>query len=155
MITTCSNRKKRRAFVKGRIIECEKKKLFESMMLGSKTDIMLSNYCYDGKMKTYLADLPFLESRIIFMFRCRMFPTRVNFPERWTSDLNCVYCGNLDTDEHLFTCWGFLDICQDVNIDHKMFYKLDVSMDELRSASKVLMKIYDRLLNVQNDKDLK
>ena len=149
------NRKKRRAFVKEKIVEYEKKKLFKSMMLGSKTDIMLANYCYDGKMKTYLADLPFLEGRIIFMFRCRMFPTRVNFPERWTSDLNCVYCGNLDTDEHLFTCWGFLDICQDVNIDHNMFYKLDVSLDALRSASQVLIKMYDRLLNAQNDKDLK
>ena len=146
--------KDRRAFVRGVVIGYEKRKLFKSMMMGSKTDIMLTNYCFNGRMMKYLTELPFPEGRIIFVFRCRMFPTRVNFPERWTSNMNCIYCGNLDTDEHLFTCWGFLDICRDESVTCDMFYKLAAPLEDLSKGAQVLIKIYNRLLDAQNDKDL-
>ena len=83
-----------------------------------------------------------------------MFPTRVNFAGRWASDLNCVYCGKMDTDEHLFTCWGFTDLLEGENIHHEHFYKLDVPMEVLSVGARVLKKIYERLLLVQEDKDM-
>ena len=143
-----------RKMLKKVVVEHEKKILFESMMEGSKTDAMITNYLYSGKMLHYLSDLPFSEGRIIFMFRCRMFPTRVNFPERWTSDLKCVYCCCLDTDEHLFTCWGYVDITEGCNIDPSVFYGLEATMDVLSRGAQVLEKIHDRLLLAQNDSDL-
>ena len=91
-----------RKMLKAILVEYEKKALFKLMMEGSKTDAMITNYSYDGKMLAYLSDLPFSEGRIIFMFRCRMFPTRVNFPERWSTDLKCVYCCCQDTDGRSF-----------------------------------------------------
>ena len=93
------------------------------MLKASKTDAMLMNFNYDGKMKPYLLKLPFYEARIIFMLRTRMFPTRTNFPLRWSSSNLCVYCCSLDTDEHLFQCCGYSDVHED-NIDHCMFMKL-------------------------------
>ena len=144
----------RRKIVKEKVIENEKKQLLKTMMLGSKTDAILTNFCYNGKILPYLVDLPFSESRMIFIFRGRMFPTRVNFAGRWASDLNCVYCGKMDTDEHLFTCWGFTDLLEGENIHHELFYKLDVPMEVLSVGARVLTKMYERLLLVQEDKDM-
>ena len=105
-------------------------------------------------MLPYLCELPFVQSRIIFVFSCRMFPTRVNFPERWNEELKCVFCKDLDTDEHLFTCWGYLDIIGGDHIDVSMFYNLNTTNDELSRGADILIKIYDRLEIAQNDSEL-
>ena len=60
-------------------------------------------------MKIYLKELPFRKVRIIFKFRSRMFPTKANFPKRRVGD-QCVQCGKVETDEHLFTCNGYSDL---------------------------------------------
>ena len=112
---------KPREMCKEKIVQYEKVMLQQSMMTASKTDAILLNFAFDGKMMKYLQELPFLEGRIIFMFRCRMFPTRVNFPERWSSELKCIFCSCMDTDEHLFSCLGYLDIMKDQQIDPTMF----------------------------------
>ena len=133
---------------------CPLSQLFQDMMLGSKTDAMATNFCYNGKMMGYLCDLPFESARIIFMFRSRMFPTRVNFPERWSDNKNCIYCGKMDTDEHLFKCWGFVDITVNSEVDFNMFYKLDATVEELVKGAEVLQSIFERLSLAQEDKDM-
>ena len=145
---------KPREMCKEKIVQYEKVMLQQSMMTASKTDAILLNFAFDGKMMKYLQELPFLEGRIIFMFRCRMFPTRVNFPERWSSELKCIFCSCMDTDEHLFSCLGYLDIMKDQQIDPTMFYTLDVSMTLLSSGAKILLMIYERLKNFQEDSDM-
>ena len=146
--------KDQRKFLKDRVIEHEKVNLLKELLCGSKTDRITLNYCYSGNMMKYLYDLPFPQGRIIFVFRCRMFPTRVNFPERWTSDLGCIFCTQLDTDEHLFNCWGYMDLCEGVNIDSNIFYTLDAGIEELCEYANVLLKIHERLELMQNDSDL-
>ena len=83
-----------------------------------------------------------------------MFPTRVNFPERWTTDLNCLYCCCMDTDEHLLTCWGYVDIVEGCEIEPSIFYNLEAPLEVLSRGAQVLEKIYDRLLLAQNDSDM-
>ena len=143
--------KNKREVARGKIVDFEKVLLQQSMLMGSKTDHMLAKFQFNGKMLEYLKDLSFDEGRIVFMFRSRMFPTRVNYPNRWTS-LNCQYCSLRDTDKHLFSCWGYLDIIDD--IDYLMFYNLDVPMKRLSAGAQVLLRIYERLSCVQDDKDL-
>jgi hypothetical protein len=88
------------------------------------------------------------------VFRSRMFPTRVNFPERWADDLLCVYCKSLDTDVHLLSCWGYMDITEDsTDIDPSIFYSLEASKSELSRGAKILLRIHERLVIVQGDKD--
>ena len=142
----------KRDVVRRKILACEKVALKESMLLGSKTDNMLANFKFSGKMLDYLSNLSFAEGRIIFMFRSRMFPTRVNYLDRLSTSLNCKYCSLRDTDEHLFSCWGYLDLVN--NIDYSMFHRLDVSMEKLSAGAKVLLKMYERLSGVQDDKDM-
>ena len=96
-------------------------------------------------------ELPFAEGRMIFMLRCRMFPTRMNFPGRWSNDLCCLYCGKPDTDEHLFKCWGFIDLTLNENMEYKMFLRLNVPKEELSRGARILLKIYERLLMAQED----
>ena len=143
-----------REVLKKIVVEHQKKVLLESMMVASKTDAILINFTFDGKMKKYLQELPFIEGRIIFMFRCRMFPTRVNFPERWTSELKCIFCSCMDTDEHLFSCVGYLDIMKEQQIDPNIFYTLDVPMSELSRGAKILLMIHERLERFQEDSDM-
>ena len=145
---------KAREVCKEKIVLYEKIMLQQSMMTASKTDAILLNFAFDGKMMKYLQELPFLEGRIIFMFRCRMFPTRVNFPERWSSELKCIFCASMDTDEHLFSCMGYLDIMEEQQIDPNMFYTLDVPMTVLSRGAKILLRIYERLASFQEDADM-
>ena len=50
------------------------------MLLESKSDrLLLHNFNFDGQPKRYLVELSFVEARVIFMLRCRMFPTKNNF----------------------------------------------------------------------------
>ena len=153
-LESLQDRGDKRDVMKKILVEYEKKQLLQSMLKGSKSDNVLMNFNYDGKMLWYLRELPFVKARIVFMFRARMFLTRVNFQERWTTSKNCMFCGILDTDEHLFTCWGYMDLLDGMVIDHNMFYNLkDVSKSELSDAADVLLKIYRRLEICQGDKD--
>ena len=65
-------------------------------------------------------------------------------------------CGKMDTDEHLFTCWGFVDITANGadEVDHNMFYKLDAPLEELVKGAGVLQSIFERLSLAQDDKDM-
>ena len=138
--------------LKGLILNFEKGLLHQSMLMSSKTDNMLAYFSFNGRMLNYLNELPFLEGRIVFMFRSRMFPTRVNYPERWSSSLSCSYCSSLDTDEHLFSCLGYIDLTN--GIDYGMFHRLDVSMKKLSEGAQVLLRIHERLSVVQEDVDM-
>ena len=120
-------------------------RLVTSMMKGSKTDALLLNFSYDGKMKEYFHMLPFHEARIIFLLRSRMLPTKVNFPSRWSTSLLCNFCCKKETDEHLFWCCGYIDLHKG-ELDHGTFMKLDCTMNELSQAARTLIKIHDRLL---------
>ena len=137
--------KDKRRYVKEKVIKYEKEFLLKELLCGSKTDRITMNYSYNGSMLQYLSELPFPQGRIIFIFRCRMFPTRVNFPGRWTEDLKCMFCSELDTDEHLFHCWGYGDLHESVEIDYNVFFTLDVGVDELYEYANILIKIYARL----------
>ena len=59
----------------------------------------------------------------------------------------------MDTDEHLLNCCGFMDIHR-YQINHQMFMNVDGDMNELSYGAKILMKIYERLLLINEDKDL-
>ena len=144
----------KRKMMKKKLVVNETRTLLHSMMAGSKTDGIAANYSYDGRMMGYLNDLPFEEGRIIFIFRCRMFPTRVNFPGRWTANQNCVYCGHMDTDQHLFECWGYVDLVGEKSVEYGMFFKTDTPIADLSEGAKVLAMMYDRLSTAQNDAEL-
>ena len=108
-----------RKLLKERMVKVQHNRLSEEMLKLSKTDGLLLNFSYDGKMKDYLLQLPFHESKMIFLIRSRMFPTKANFPGRWSSSNLCPYCCEVETDEHLFGCCGYMDIHQG-EIDYKL-----------------------------------
>ena len=100
-----------RQIMKKKIIEMQSGKLGMRMLEESKTDrILLHGFCFDGQMKRYLVELPFEEARVIFMLRCRMFPTKENFKGRWGTE--CRYCSCTETDMHLFSCAGYKDLLE-------------------------------------------
>ena len=144
----------RRKKMKDIVVQIQSRLLVERMSLASKTDKMLLGFSFDGKVKDYLLELPFQEARIIFMFRSRMFPTRTNFPNRWSTSLKCKYCCNLDTDEHLFKCCGYADLIGEVGVTADCFFLLDqIEMDKLSTAAQVLLKIHRRMEAANDDKD--
>ena len=116
----------------------------EEMVLASKTDGLLLNYFhFDGKLKKYL-DLPFQHAKVIFLIRCRMFPTKVNFPGRWSDNLLCNVCGQLDTVAHLFGCDGYADIV-DSEMSYQMFFTLELDLCKLKNAASKMMLIKERI----------
>ena len=132
-----------RQVMKTRIINIQRKRLAEQMLLESKCDrLLLYQFDFDGKMKNYLIDLPFQEARVVFMLRVRMFPTKSNFKGRWGSD-ECSYCGCVESDVHLFSCAGYNDLLGDIDFD--VFMKLEVSMDVLSVGAKKLLQVVERL----------
>ena len=135
------------------VVEVQRNRIIQDMLKGSKTDQLLMNYTYNGHMKEYLLRLPFKEARIIFMWRARMFPTKCNFPNRWSTSKLCNFCCSLDTDEHLLDCCGYIDLNQG-KVNPEMFWRLDGDMDNLRVGAQVLLEIYDRLMITNEDKDL-
>ena len=144
----------RRKKMKDIVVQMQSRLLVERMSLASKTDNMLLGFSFDGKVKDYLLELPFQEARIVFMFRSRMFPTRTNFPNRWSKSLKCKYCCSLDTDEHLFQCCGYADLIGDVGVTADWFFVLDrIEMNELSTAAQVLLKIHKRMEAANEDKD--
>ena len=130
-----------RTLLKTKIIQIQSKRLVERMLNESKTDqLLLNGFHFDGKVKKYLVELPFNEARAVFMLRSRMFPTKNNFKGRWGSE--CAYCGNVESDIHLFSCAGYNDLLGDVKMD--IFFSLEATMDELLGAQK-LVKVIERL----------
>ena len=112
------------------------------MMAESKTDrLLLHNFHFDGTVKRYLLELPFEEARAVFMLRSRMFPTKDNFKGRWGTE--CVYCGGMESDIHLFSCAGYSDLLGDVDFD--LFMTLDASTEELEVCARKLLKVKERL----------
>ena len=73
--------------------------------------VLLAGFKFDGSMQPYLQGLDFVDARAIFMSRYRMWPTKSNFPGRWSGTC-CNVCGFEDTDEHVFSCAGYIDLFQ-------------------------------------------
>ena len=131
-----------RASLKKKIIEMQKERLVQKMMTESKADrVLLNGFNFNGKMKSYLSELPFNEARIIFMLRSRMLPTKDNFHGRWGDE--CKFCPSLESDMHLFSCAGYRDLLEGINFD--MFMTLDGSSDELSLGAKQLLRVKERL----------
>ena len=87
------------------------------------------------------------------MLRARMFPTKCNFPNRWSTSKLCTFCCDKDTDEHLFKCCGYMDIHQ-YQISHKTFMCLDTKLESLSDGAKILLRIHERLICINEDGDL-
>ena len=141
-----------REMLKKKIIQIQKERLVAEMMADSKTDrLLLHNFHFDGNVKSYLLELPFEEARAVFMLRSRMFPTKDNFKGRWGTE--CVYCGGMESDIHLFSCAGYSDLLGDVDFD--LFMTLDTSTEELGVCARKLLKVKERLetFNSSNKKE--
>ena len=144
----------KRQALKKLAVEVQRKRIIEEMMNGSKTDKMLLNFNYDGHVKNYLTALPFDEARIIFMWRSRMFPTKCNYPNRWSSSKLCNFCCRLDTDDHLLDCCGYMDIHHG-KVTPEVFWSVDCDdLDKLRSGARTIMEIFDRLVTINEDRDI-
>ena len=131
-----------RCSLKKKIIEIQKCRLMQKMMLESKADrILLNGFNFDGKMKSYLRELPFKEARAVFMLRARMLPTKDNFRGRWGHE--CNFCSCPESDMHLFSCAGYSDLLDGINFN--LFLTLDCSMEELSLGAKQLLKVIERL----------
>ena len=59
----------------------------------------------------------------------------------------------MDTDEHLLSCCGFMDIHQ-YQINGLLFMNVNGDMNELSFGAKILLKIHERLLLINEDKDI-
>ena len=75
------------------------------------------------------------------MFRCRMFPTKINFKGRW-GDV-CTFCNNIESDVHLFACPGYSDLLD--GIQYIWFTTLECSFDQLKEGAEALVKVKTRL----------
>ena len=144
---------KKREYLKRKMIEIQKERIIQGMLASSKCDGMLMNFSFDGKMKRYLTDLPFREARIIFMYRAKMFPTKANFKGRWSMSVLCPYCCNIESDEHLFGCCGYVDLIQG-KINHLSLMKLEGDKQTLSLYAKILIQVHDRLLIGKEDNEL-
>jgi hypothetical protein len=114
--------KKIREKLKRKIVEMQSEKLGKKMLLESKCDrLLLNNFSFDGRPKRYLMELSFMEAKVIFMLRARMFPTKDNFKGRWGTE--CRYCTCYETDLHLFSCAGYTDLLEGVKFE--MFMSLN------------------------------
>ena len=59
----------------------------------------------------------------------------------------------MDTDEHLLSCCGFMDIHQ-YRINSLLFMNVKADINELSFGAKILLKIHERLMLINEDKDL-
>jgi len=62
--------------------------------------VLTKGFNFDGKVKKYLTNLPFVEARAVFMVRARMLPTKSNFKGRQKMERYnyCVICGKEETE---------------------------------------------------------
>jgi hypothetical protein len=144
----------RRDDLKKRLVEIQRERLVKGILFSSKCDQLIMYFDFDGNMKDYLRKLSFIEARIVFTYRARMFPTKENFPGRWTTSMLCVYCCNLESDQHLFNCCGYMDVISNSGITHESLIRLESCVETLSRYAKVLIKIYDRLMVGREDKEL-
>ena len=83
-----------------------------------------------------------------------MFPTKCNYPNRWTSSKLCNFCFRLDTDDHLLDCCGYVDIHHG-KVTPEVFWSVDCDdIDKLRSGARTIMEIFDRLVTINEDRDI-
>lgn len=135
-----------RDLLKNKVIEIQRNKLARQMLELSKTDrLLLNSFKFDGKRKKYL-DLPFPLAKSIFMVRCRMLPTKDNFPGRWNGSC-CNICGKYDTDEHIFSCPGFVDILGD-SVTLELFFRCE-DLEVLETAAEKMVRVIERLNIIQ------
>ena len=131
-----------RCSLKKKIIVMQKERLVQKMMTESKADrILLNGFNFDGKIKLYLSELPFEEARVIFMLRSRMLPTKENFRGRWGNE--CKFCSSTESDMHLFSCGGYMDLLEGIKFD--LFMTLDGTLEDLSVGAKQLLKVKERL----------
>ena len=85
------------------------------------------------------------------MSRYRMWPTKDNFPGRW-SGTECNVCGVSDTDEHVLSCPGYKDIFEEVKFDFEVFWDKDVLNDfeKLREIAVTVIKLLERMEEIQS-----
>ena len=140
-----------REVLKKKAVELQSVQLLGRMMASSKTDrVLVSGFSFDGTIMKYLTELDFLEARAIFMARYRMWPTKTNYPGRW-SGVRCNICDMVDTDEHIFSCPGYVDLING-EVQYEMFWNQDVLNDsvKLKSVAAIALKIVERLEVVQS-----
>ena len=140
-----------REVLKKRVIQLQSIELLSKMVISSKMDrVLVSGFSYDGSMMKYLAELDFLESRAIFISRYRMWPTKENYPGRWSGDL-CNICNRKDTDEHIFSCPGYMDLIGE-KFDYQVFWDRDVldDMVQLKEIAKIVLILVERMEYIQN-----
>ena len=140
-----------RDFMKKKVVEIQRKQILQQMLLSSKMDrVLLSGFKFDGKIMKYLCELDFLDARAVFMTRYRMLPTKFNFPGRWSGKM-CNVCGFEDTDAHVFTCPGYVDLNPSgITID--LFWNTEAleDMEILSPAAKMVNEIITRMEEIQN-----
>ena len=73
------------------------------------------------------------------MFRLKMYPIKMNFPDRWGQSKLCTFCCEVETYEHLFRCPGYLDLHKN-DLRYDTFMKIDCEMAILSKGAKVLLK---------------
>ena len=139
--------------LKKRVVQTQTYELLKMMAVSSKMDRILVDgfgFEYDGKMKRYLYELNFIQSRAIFMSRYRMWPTKSNFPGRWEGS-ECNICGLKDTDEHILTCPGYCDIVGGSFV-YDVFWDESVlnNIEQLKEIANVVVALIERLEVVQN-----
>ena len=140
-----------REVLKKKVVKLQSVQLLSRMIIGSKMDrVLVKGFSYDGSMKKYLTELNFQEARAIFMSRYRMWPTKENFPGRWSGE-NCNICGRRDTDEHIFTCPGYTDLINE-KFEYDVFWEQECLNDTMRlkAVAGSVIKIIERLEIIQS-----
>ena len=136
---------KLRQVLKEKMIKLQKNKLIKTMMESTKTDMLLCNFEFSGKILEYLTILPFKQASCIFKLRSRMFPTSDNFKGRWSP--LCPFCKMEETDIHLFSCPGYMDITES-KLNHTMYFG-ERLLNELEMKAGKLVQIYERLATMK------
>jgi hypothetical protein len=135
-----------------KLIAIQAGELLKKMVISSKMDrVLLSGYEYKGTQMKYLSELKFVEARAIFMSRYRMWPTKDNFPGRWNG-VECNVCGLRDTDEHILTCPGYIDLVEEVKFDFEVFWDKTIleDMEKLKVVAGIVTKLIERMEDIQN-----
>ena len=112
--------------------------------------VMARGFSYKGSIQKYLTELNFVEARAIFMSRYRMWPTKENFPGRWLGE-TCNICHCRDTDEHIFSCPGYVDLIKE-KFEYSVFWEDDFLNDttKMKAVAVIVVKIIERLEVIQD-----
>ena len=140
-----------REFLKNKVTKIQSSVLSNKMLMSSKMDRFIVNgFEYSGKSMRYLNELSFLQARAIFMTRCRMWPTKANYPGRWSGS-ECNVCGLNDTDEHIPTCPGYYDIVAG-KFEFGVFWDKVVleDMEKLKILADVVIILIERMEKIQS-----